>query len=94
MNIQHKLLLVALALLLISVGTVVAASSVNFVTPRSVMTGGGAAGSSHYAVTSVFGQAVTNVADSPHYKVSGGFLFPGRQGSHGDEQIWLPVIQR
>ncbi len=94
MKIQRKLLLIALALLLISVGTVVAASSADFVTPRFVMTGGGVAGSSHYTITSVFGQAVTDVADSPHYKVSGGFLFPGRQGSHGGEQIWLPVIRR
>ncbi len=94
MNVQRKLLLLALALLFISVGTVVAASSASYVTPRFVMTGGSVAGSTHYAVTSVFGQAVTNVADSPRYKVSGGFLFPHRQGSHGDEQIWLPVIRR
>lgn len=89
MKIQRKLLLFALALLLISVGMVAAQSSTNYVMQRFVMMSGGSAKSAHYTVTSVIGQPFTDVADSAHYKVSAGFLHP-----KSDFYVWLPIIIR
>ncbi len=51
--IKRKLLLLALVLLLISVGLVVAQSSTNYTMQRFVMMSGGAADSANYSVTSV-----------------------------------------
>ncbi len=78
---MRNLLLIVLGLLLITVRVVGAQSSANYVMQRFVIVGGGSADSANYAVTSVFGQATTDVVASPNYKVSGGFLFPRRQGS-------------
>ena len=88
--IQRKLLLLALVLLLISVGIVVAQSSTNYILQRSVMISGGSADSANYSVTSVIGQPATGVVDSSNYRVSAGFLQPLQQGS--GYSVWLPVI--
>lgn len=89
---QRKLVLLVLVLLLISVGIVVAQSSANFIVQRFVVAGGGAADSANYALTSVIGQPVTDVVNSPNYKVSAGFLHPLQQDSGLSETIWLPMV--
>ena len=84
---QRKLLLLALALLLISGGMVAAQSSLNFTAQRFVLVGGDSASSTNYKVNSVFGQPATHVVNSPNYKVSAGFLQP-----NSGYTVWLPVI--
>ena len=83
---RHKIVLLVLALLLISVGIVVAQSSTNFIGQRFVVTSGGSAESANYSVTSVIGQPDTDVVDSLNYRVSAGFLHPLQH------EIWLPII--
>ncbi|MCZ7673565.1 MAG: hypothetical protein M5U34_43815 [Chloroflexi bacterium] len=51
---QRKLLLLALILLLLSVGLVGAQSSMNFVNHRFVLVGGDSASSAHYQVVLCF----------------------------------------
>ncbi len=85
----RKLLLFALVLLLISMGTVAAQSSTNYTMERFVTIGGSLADSAHYRVTSVFGQPATDVVDSPNYKVSAGFLYPA-----SGFDVWLPMIAK
>lgn len=90
--IQRKVLLLALALLLIPVGLVAAQSSTNFVTERFVVVGGGSADSASFSVTSVIGQPATDLVNSSNYKVSGGFLYPALQVPSSDKKTWLPLI--
>ena len=90
---QRKLLLFALALLLISIGVVAAQTATNYSTQRFVMVGGGSADSANYTVTSVLGQAATGVVDSPNYKITGGFLHPAQERSSSDQRLWLPLIR-
>lgn len=85
---QRKLLLLALILLLLSVGLVGAQSSMNFVNHRFVLVGGDSASSAHYQVVSVFGQPATDVGSSANYTVSAGFLHPLPSAF----EVWLPVI--
>jgi hypothetical protein len=87
MKIQRKILVLALALLLISAGIVAAQSSSNFIMQRFVMVGGSSADSSNYSVTSVFGQPATGVFNSGSYEVTAGFLHP-QQGY----KVWVPVV--
>lgn len=85
--IKRKLLLLALVLLLISVGLVVAQSSTNYTMQRFVMFSGGAADSASYTVTAVIGQPATDVVVSANHKVSAGFLQPD-----SEFVVWLPVV--
>ena len=85
--IKRKLLLLALVLLLISVGLVVAQSSTNYTMQRFVMMSGGAADSANYSVTSVIGQPATDVVVSANHNLSAGFLQP-----NSDFVVYLPVI--
>lgn len=89
----RKLLIVALLVLLIPMGTAAAQSSTDHVIQRSVTVSGGAAKSANYAVTTAIGQPSTDIAGSVSFKVSGGFLFPHRQDADGN-RVWLPVVQR
>jgi hypothetical protein len=87
MTIQRKLLLLALMLLLLSVGIVVAQSSTNYVLERSVMLSGGASESANYSVSSVIGQPATDLGKSANYQLSAGFLQP-----NSGSVIFLPII--
>ena len=93
--IPRKLALrLALLLLLTSVELVAAQSSSSYLTPRFITASGGTATSASYAVVSVIGQPLTNLVESPTYKVSGGFLHAQQQKPQGGHQLWLPIIQR
>jgi len=85
---KQKLLFLALVLLLLPAGIVVARSAVNFSAPHFVITSGGSAGSASFSVRSAIGQPVTDSASSASYRVSGGFLFGA------DNRIWLPMLER
>ncbi len=85
---RNYLLLALVLLLLIPVGMVAAQSSANFTTQHTVIAGGGTAGSANFAVVSVIGQPVTDVARSTNYTVTGGFLFTR------DRRVWLPMLLR
>ncbi len=87
---KRKLLLLALALLLISVGMVVAQSSTNYVLQRSVMFSGGMADSANYSVTSVIGQPATDVVVGASHTVSAGFLQP----DSGGFKVYLPLMTK
>ena len=90
MIMQRKFLLLALLLMLISVGLIAAQSSPNYVVHRTVMQSGGASVSLNYAVTSVIGQPSTDVVASSNYSVSAGFLHPLGL----NYRIWLPMVTR
>jgi len=83
---RNLLFLALLLLLLLPVGMVVAQSSTNFTAQHTVIAGGGRAGSASFSVVSVIGQPVVDVARSPNYTVSGGFLFSA------DQRVWLPML--
>lgn len=93
---KHKLLFIALVILLISAGIVVAQTSSNYIVHRSVTLSGGLSDSANYKVHSVIGQPITGVADCSNYQVSAGFLFPQPGAEpHVLSQsclVWLPVI--
>ena len=91
---KNKLLWVALAVVAIPIGMVAAQSSTRYVTHRIAVVGGGSAESANYSVISVFGQAAIEVASGQNFKVSGGFLFPRRQGFDVADRVWLPMIYR
>lgn len=84
---QRKFLLLALLLLLISVGIVVAQSSPNFSVQRTAMLSGGATDSVNYSVTSVIGQPAAGIGSGANYKVSAGFLQPD-----SGNVVFLPMI--
>lgn len=90
MMMRRKFLLLALMLLLISVGIVIAQSSSNYTSQRFVTVSGGSADSAHYKITSVLGQPATGLGNSQTYKVSDGFLYPLQSGS--DFNLWLPIV--
>ena len=86
---KRKLLLLALVLLLISVGMVVAQSSTNFILQGSAMFSGGLADSANYKVTSVIGQPATDVVVSANHRVSAGFMQPD-----SSFEVYLPLVTR
>lgn len=88
---KRTLLLLGLFLLLIPAGMTAAQSPAGFSVQHFVITGGGAATSAGFSVTGIIGQPVAAVADSPNFKLSGGFVFPN--GTALDE-IWLPAIYK
>ncbi|KAA3664139.1 MAG: hypothetical protein DWQ04_07215 [Chloroflexi bacterium] len=97
MKKQRKLLLIALLLLLISFGIVVAQTSTNFNSLRFVMLSGGTSDSDNYNVTSVIGQPTTGDSSSSSFKATGGFLFPIQSSNPDSAQgrkIYLPLILR
>lgn len=88
---NRTLLLLGLLLLLIPAGVVAAQSPVNFSVPYFVITGGGTAQSASFSVTGFVGQPVAAVADSPNFRMFGGFLFPVDTNL---DEIWLPAIYK
>ncbi len=86
---KRRLLLIALVVLLISVGLAVAQSSSNFVMQRFVMVSGGTAESAQYKVNAVIGQPATGVVNGANYKGSIGFLFPESRF-----ELYLPLVIR
>ncbi len=98
MKIQHKLLLLAVVLLLFSMGIVVAQSSTNYRLPRSVISSGGTADSPNYTVTTAIGQPAAGRVNSPNYQGSIGFLLPSytviSPPSGSEHVVYLPIVIR
>jgi uncharacterized protein involved in exopolysaccharide biosynthesis len=91
MTKRQKFLVLAIVLLLISAGIVVAGSSTNFTVQRTVVLSGGSAESANFSADVVIGQPVTGSSDSANYQVEAGF-FPLPRG--GSFEIFLPVVLR
>lgn len=98
MNIQRKLLLLAMVLLLFSMGMVVAQSSINYHLPRSVISSGGMADSPNYTVTTAIGQPAAGRVNSPNYRGSIGFLLPSytliSPPAGSGYMVYLPLVTR
>jgi hypothetical protein len=90
MMLKRKFLLLALALLLLSVGFAVAQPAAQFVMQRSVLLSGGSADSASYKVTSVIGQPATGAVTSANFGGYTGFLFPLEPAPAS--AVWLPLI--
>lgn len=88
---KHKLLLLALLLLMFSVGIgALAQSSDNFVLDRFTMSSGGHSGSANFSVDGVIGQPGVGWTAGTDYAVSAGFLQP----SGLSQKVWLPMVTR
>lgn len=93
MKMQHKLLFLALFLLLVSTGLVFAQSSANYILQRSALVSGGSTSSANYKVDSVIGQTATGQVSSvgSTYQGSIGFL-NAADGARYD--VYLPLVVR
>lgn len=90
---KRRFILLSIIVLLVPAGMALAQTSTNYSLSRFVTVAGGSADSTSYSVTSVMGQPNTKTANSPNFKVSGGFLIPKRQEPVSNKNIWLPIIQ-
>jgi len=88
---KRKLILIALLLMLIPIGLVVAQSSANFKSVRFAQFSGGVSSSANYQANMVIGQPLAQTSQSTNYTISSGFLPVGRSG---DTMLWLPLIGR
>ena len=90
---KRTLMFITLAALLVLAGAVLAMSSdsyrLDWFTPLSG-SGGGPAGSTHYAANLTIGQAATGVSASANYQVCLGY----RCGGAGSWRIYLPLVVR
>lgn len=90
MTRQRMLAFLVVLLLLISVGTVVAQSSADFVVHRTTLLSGGISNSADFTVHSVIGQPSVGVVETAGIQGTVGYLFPLPQGG----RLYLPLMAR